>query len=165
MRKKTKDKKLPSAREPHKKLLTEILTMITAQSLLYSKSAIARMERVEVKDVVRLEVWANCIFIIIRGRRPRFYSKTAFQVHFVEWRKAQAKELQAFRNAFSHNIYWVHNQSKGTRYTVQMYPGGATCECEDFKNQMQFFGKACCKHIYRCLAQIGHNSLAEYIAA
>lgn len=138
--------------------------MITATNLIYSKSAIARMEGVEALDVLRLEVWANCIFVIIRGRRPRFYSKKAFKQHFVEWRKAQAKALTSTQNVFNPSVFYVRNETKGTAYSVQMFVGGASCECEDFKNQMQFFGKACCKHIYSALAQIGHQSLSSYIA-
>lgn len=139
--------------------------MLTAQSLLFSKSAIARMEGIEPKDVLRLEMWANCIFVVIRGRRPRFYSKTAFKIHFVEWRRAAARALTATKNVFNPLVYYVRNESKGTGYKVQTFVGGAFCECEDFKNQSQFFGKACCKHIYSVLFQLGHNSLTEYIAA
>ena len=139
--------------------------MITAQNLLYSKSAIARMEGIEPQDVLRLEVWANCIFVIIRGRRPRFYSKTAFKIHFVEWRRAAARALSATRNVFNPLIWYVRNETKGTAYRVQTFRGGAICECEDFKNQSQFFGRACCKHMYSVLFQLGHGSLSEYIAA
>lgn len=137
----------------------------TAQSLLYSKSAIARMEGVEPSDVLRLEVWHSVVFVIIRGRRPKFYSKSQFKTHFVEWRKAQARALTATKNVFNPLVYYVRNETKGTAYAVKAFAGGAICECEDFKNQSQFFGKACCKHIYSVLFQLGHNSLSEYIAA
>lgn len=139
--------------------------MVTAQNLLYSKSAIARMEGIEVSDVLRLEIWAHVVFVVIRGRRPRFYSKVAFKVHFVEWRQAQARVLVATQNVFNPSIFYVRNETKRTAYTVQMYRGGALCGCEDFKNQMQFLGRACCKHIYAAIAQLGHSSLSEYIAA
>ncbi len=69
--------------------------MITATNLLYSKAVIARMEGVKVEDVLRLDCWASVVFVMIRGRRLRFYSKQAFKVHFVQWRQAKARALTA----------------------------------------------------------------------
>jgi hypothetical protein len=137
--------------------------MITATNLLYSKAAIARMEGVEIEDVLRLEVWANVVFVIIRGRRPRFYSKQAFKVHFVQWRQAKARALTATQNLFNPNIFYVRNETKRTAYTVNFFTGGATCECDDFDNQKNFFNIACCKHIYAALDQLGFSSLRAYI--
>lgn len=125
--------------------------MITATNLLYSKSAIARMECVNAEDVLRLEVWRSVVFVIIRGRRPKFYSKKAFKVHFVELRQARAKALTATQNIFNPNIYYVRNETKSTAYTVNFFTGGAVCECEDWQNQSKFFGLAACKHIYAAL--------------
>jgi len=137
--------------------------MITATSLLYSKTAIARMECVNAEDILRLEVWHSVVFVIIRGRRPKFYSKKAFKVHFVQLRQARAKALVATQNVFNPNIFYVRNETKGTAYTVNFFTGGAVCECEDWKNQSQFFGMAACKHIYAALNQLNHNSLRTYI--
>ncbi len=137
--------------------------MITATNLLYSKAALARMEGVEIEDVLRLEVWANVVFVIIRGRRPRFYSKQAFKVHFVQWRQAKARALTATQNLFNPNIFYVRNETKRTAYTVNFFTGGATCECEDWQNQSKFLGMACCKHIYCALNQSGFSSFRAYI--
>jgi hypothetical protein len=137
--------------------------MITATNLLYSKSAIARMECVNAEDVLRLEVWHSVVFVIIRGRRPKFYSKKAFKVHFVQLRQARAKALVATQNLFNPNVYYVRNETKGTAYTVNFFTGGVVCECEDWKNQSQFFGMAACKHIYSCLTLMNFSSLRTYI--
>lgn len=137
--------------------------MITATNLLYSKSAIARMECVNAEDVLRLEVWHSVVFVIIRGRRPKFYSKKAFKVHFVQLRQARAKALVATQNVFNPNIFTVRNETKGTAYTVNFFTGGVVCECEDWKNQSQFFGLAACKHIYATLNQLNFSSLRDYI--
>ncbi|PSB40581.1 hypothetical protein C7B80_33090 [Cyanosarcina cf. burmensis CCALA 770] len=137
--------------------------MVTAQNILYSKSAIARIENVDVSDVIRLEVWHSVVFVIIRGRRPRFYSKQQFKKHFVARRQAAARALVATQNIFNPNVFYVRNETKGTAYTVNFFTNGANCECDDFDNQKRFFGKACCKHIYAALNQIGHSSLRTYI--
>lgn len=139
--------------------------MVTAQNLLYSKAAVARIEGVDPTAVVRLEVWHSVIFVVIEGRRPKFYSKLLFKFHFVEWRKAQARELIAIKNPYNSSLYFVRNDMKSTVYHVNFFRGGAICDCEDFKNQSQFFGNACCKHIYSCLAQMNYSSFSEYIAA
>jgi len=137
--------------------------MITATNLLYSKSALARMEGVNVEDVLRLEVWAAVVFVAIRARRPRFYSKKAFKAHFVQWRQAQARSLTATQNVFNPNIFYVRNETKRTAYTVNFFTGGVTCECEDWQNQSKFLGMACCKHIYSALNQLGFSSFRAYI--
>jgi hypothetical protein len=137
--------------------------MITATNLLYSKSALARMEGVNVEDVLRLEVWAAVVFVAIRARRPRFYSKKAFKAHFVQWRQAQARALTATQNVFNPNIFYVRNETKRTAYTVNFFTGGVTCECEDWQNQSKFLGMACCKHIYSALNQLGFSSFRAYI--
>jgi hypothetical protein len=138
--------------------------MITATNLLYSKSALARILGIDAKLIARFEVWHSVIFAVIKGRRPCFFSKKIFKIHFVEWRQKQSKALTAVENAFNPNIYRVRNEGKGTVYTVNFFNGGATCECEDWQNQSQFFGMACCKHIYCVLNQLGFTSFRDYIA-
>jgi hypothetical protein len=137
--------------------------MITATNLLYSKSALARILGINSALIVRFEVWHSVIFAVIKGRRPRFFSKKAFKTHFVQWRQAAAKALTATQNLFNPNIFYVRNETKGTAYIVNFFTGGANCECEDFKNQSQFFSMACCKHIYSALNQIGFSSFKAYI--
>lgn len=137
--------------------------MVTAQNILYSKSALARILGIDTNLITRLEVWHSVVFAVIKGRRPRFFSKKIFKIHFVQWRQAQAKALVATQNVFNPNIFYVKNETKATAYTVNFFIGGSTCDCEDFNNQKQFFGMACCKHIYASLSQIGFTSLRDYI--
>jgi len=138
--------------------------MITVTNLLYSKSALARILGIDARLITRFEVWHSVIFAVIKGRRPSFFSKKVFRVHFVQWRQAQARALTATQNVFNPNIFYVRNETKETAYTVNFLTGGATCECEDWKNQSQFFGMACCKHIYSALSQLGFTSFRDYIA-
>lgn len=136
--------------------------MISAKNFIYSKAAIARMENVSLRDVVRFEVWAKVVFVIIRGRRPRFYSKKAFKLHFVEHRKEQARELCT--NRVKGNWFRAVNPRKGTAYDVYALQEGIDCTCEDYSNQIRFLKKGCCKHGYAVLMyHLGFSSLADYV--
>jgi hypothetical protein len=136
--------------------------MVTALSLVYSAAAVRRM----VGDrfpVVRVERWWKVCLVVFRGCRPRFMSRQAFLKHFVEWRKAQARALQVTRRFGFPHCFSVRNESKGSVYEVQTYIGGLNCNCEDFQNQIQFFGNACCKHGYAVLGYLGFETLSAYI--
>lgn len=135
--------------------------MITATSLIYSKSAIARMEGISPKDVVRLEVWAKVVFVIIKGRRPKFYSKKAFKSHFVRRRQQEARLLCT--NRVKGNWFRAVNPRKGTAYDVYALRDGIDCTCEDYSNQIKFLKKGCCKHGYAVLLHLGFSSLADYV--
>lgn len=136
--------------------------MVTSLSLVYSAAAVRRM----IGDrfpVVRVEKWWKVCLVVFRGCRPRFMSRQAFLKHFVEWRKAQARALRVTRHLGSPHCFSVRNESKGSVYEVQTFIGGLSCSCEDFQNQIQFFGRACCKHGYAVLGHLGFETLSGYI--
>lgn len=136
--------------------------MVTSLSLVYSAAAVRRMVG-EAFPVVRVEKWWKVCLVVFRGCRPRFMSALAFRQHFVAWRKAQAKALQVTCHSAAPHIFHVKNQSKNSVYRVTLVVGGLLCECEDFKNQAQFFGKACCKHGYAALGYLGFETLSDWI--
>jgi hypothetical protein len=39
------------------------------------------------------------------------------------------------------------------------------CTCDDFNNQLEFWGRGCCKHGYAVLAHLGFGSLRDYMTA
>lgn len=136
--------------------------MVTSLNLIYSAAAVRRM----IGDrfpVVRVEKWWKVCLVVFRGCRPRFMSRQAFLRHFVEWRKAQARALQVTRHIGFTNIFSVRNETKNSVYQVQTFAGGLNCQCEDFQNQAQFLGKACCKHGYAVLNFLGFDSLNAFI--
>jgi hypothetical protein len=138
--------------------------MVTALSLVYSAAAVRRM----VGDrfpVVRVEKWWKVVLVVFKGCRPRFMSRAAFLKHFVEWRKAQARALRVTQRLDASNQFTVRNETKNSVYVVQAMPSGLVCECEDYSNQIQFWGKGCCKHGYAVLAHLGFGSLQNYLAA
>jgi predicted nucleic acid-binding Zn finger protein len=128
------------------------------QRLLFNKSIASYI--LNNPRVKRVEEWENCVFVIAQGQRPQFVSKKRFYQAFVEMRKERAKDLAVWQNG---NGYTVHNPQNGNRYVVTL-KDHATCNCEDYKNQVSLWGKGACKHIYRVLAELGYNSLKDYQA-
>jgi hypothetical protein len=142
------------------------MPMITRENLIYSASAAARIlgiiyghSRIVVRE------WCAVVWVWVPGHRPRFMSKTAFKRHFVERRKAAARALQVTQHLMNPNAFTVRNEDKGSTYIVQKVPAGLTCECEDYRNQVQFLGHGCCKHNYAVLNHLGFNSLSSYLNA
>ncbi|NJM64794.1 MAG: hypothetical protein HC772_00145 [Leptolyngbyaceae cyanobacterium CRU_2_3] len=136
---------------------------MTAEQLLYSKSAAARLLGVDLEEILDLQVWGTGIWVNIEGQRPRILSKKVFKQHFVDWRKAAARSLLVTPQVFARNTYTVRNETKETRYEVQLLSGCVTCTCEDFAKQRQVFKQGCCKHLYAALKFCGYGSLADYL--
>lgn len=135
--------------------------MINPKNFIYNFASVARMLGISISMVKRVEKWANCVFVIVAGRRPRFWKKASFTNHFVEWRRKQSEELKAVR--VDRNKFQVFNHQKGSTYLVELQQEGINCNCEDFKNQINIFKKGCCKHGYTALNELGFSNLSEYI--
>jgi len=143
--------------------------MIQSEDYIYSKSAVARMLNVAQSAVTRLEKWplnrpfdCSIIFVIVKGKRPRFWKKFDFLFHFADWRRSQSKELVVDR--LMPNIFAVINEKKKSKYIATIRPDSITCNCEDYKNQVKFLAKAgVCKHGYAVLKNLGISKFSEYI--
>lgn len=136
---------------------------VTATSILYSAAAVRRILGLSQSAKVKIQVWSKVVWVWAKGSRPTLISKEVFKRHFVEWRKAQALGLQVSYPTGNH--YEVRNEEKETSYWVETRPDGIFCTCDDCNNQLQFWGKACCKHGYAVLAHIGYESLSAYLMA
>jgi hypothetical protein len=121
------------------------------------------MLRIAEQAVSRVEEWANCVFVIIKGRRPRFWKKADFLCHFVDWRRHQSKKLIV--DSLSTEDFKVQNFKKRYNYICQLKPDTIKCQCEDYKNQVKFVEKVgVCKHGYAVLSFLGIAKLSEYKA-
>jgi len=138
--------------------------MVSAFNILYSASAVRRIFHLAAGVAVRLERFAFVIWVHIAGRRPRFVSLNDFKRHFAEHRQLEATKLRADKEPIFQNLYTVSNPVKGSSYQVAMLDKKVDCTCDDFKNQVQFFGKGCCKHAYAVLFKLGFTNLRDYIA-
>jgi hypothetical protein len=139
--------------------------MVSAFNILYSASAVRRMLGIAQSVSIRIQQFAFVIWVHVKGQRPTFISKMPFRVHFAEWRKAQGLGLVATQWVDQATRFTVRNESKGSAYVVDASPSSLNCTCEDYKNQIQFLGRGCCKHGYAVLNKLGFNSLAKYIEA
>ncbi len=136
--------------------------MVTAQNLLYSVAAARRILGIYYPEIkVTIQVWAKVILVISDGRRPRFISKKVFRQHFVDRRRQEAKALQVWATA--PHTFKVTNPKKGSEYNVVSKNDAIYCECEDYKNQLSFWGKAACKHSYAVLFNMGYTELSQYL--
>lgn len=144
---------------------SDVLVMVTASTILYSAAAVRRLLGLGPSVKVQIREFVKVVWVWVKGQRPTFISKKVFKAHFVEWRKAQARGLTVTKRLDAVNLYSVRNEAKNTVYTVEARTNGVFCTCDDLNNQLQFFGKGCCKHGYAVLAHIGFGSLRDYITA
>ena len=135
--------------------------MINPKNFIYSISSVARMLNIPLNMVKRVEKWANCVFVIVAGRRPRFWKKSSFTNHFVEWRKQQSEALKTTRlDLYS---FQVHNSKSNSTHYLDAKPTTVQCSCEDYQNQIKHIGKGCCKHGYAVLNLLGFERLSDYV--
>jgi hypothetical protein len=140
--------------------------MVTAQNILYSVSAARRILGIYYPEIkVRIQVWKTVVWVYSEGRRPSFISKSVFKNHFAQWRKQQAKGLKVWEESWMPGGYNVFNPKKGTSYLVIVKSDRVSCNCNDYTNQIEFFGKGCCKHGYATLDYLGFSTLADYLTA
>jgi len=139
--------------------------MVTHSNILYSVSAVKRLLGLGDRTLVKIQEFAKVVWVWVQGKRPTFISKKAFKQHFVDRRRAEAKGLGVTRNGYSSNAYTVKNEAKGSTYQIVLGATAIACECEDYKNQTEFFGRGVCKHGYAVLAYLGFSSLKDYLIA
>lgn len=143
--------------------------MIQSEDYIYSKSAVARMLNVAQSLVTRVEKWplnsfdkCSVIFVMVKGKRPRFWKKFDFLFHFADWRRKQSKELVVDR--LMPDTFVIINKKKTSKYIIKIKPDAIVCTCEDYKNQNKFLAKAgVCKHGYAVLKKLGIDKLSDYI--
>jgi len=137
--------------------------MVTRTNILYSIAAVRRILGLADRVMVQIREFGWVIWVWVKGRRPTFISKKLFKQHFVDRRKAEAKGLTVTQNVFNKNEFTVRNEAKKSAYQVTAGNGVISCECEDFNNQINFFGRAACKHVYAVLGILGHSSLKDFV--
>ena len=139
--------------------------MVTSLNILYSTSSVRRILGIAQSVRVHIQQFAFVIWVHVEGQRPTFISKFVFRVHFAQWRKAQGLGLTATQWLDKATRFTVRNETKGSAYVINASPTRLDCTCEDYRNQIQFIGRGCCKHGYAVLHKLGINSLSSYIEA
>jgi len=97
------------------------------------------------------------------GQCKGFIPEAKFVDLFIGDRKARAKGIQVTENAFYPGYFTAYNSYTESRYNLKASETTIQCQCPDYQNQIEHFGKGCCKHGYAVLNAQGFNSLADYI--
>lgn len=138
--------------------------MINQNSLIFSKSAAARILGVKISEISDFRVWDKVCFVTVRGSRPTFVSKKKFFVEFVEFRQQGGKGLAV--QCHSKRYYTVASKSAAAGLVaVQVGHSGLYCECLDYQAQVDVLGGGVCKHSYAVLGALGFGSLSDYLSA
>ena len=137
--------------------------MTTAQNLIYSKAAAARILNLDYTLIKSIEVWNKIVLIKVQDQKAKFVSKKDFKQHFVDWRKARSYSLKATPYIYNQELFTVFNPHKDNSYQVSLQAEELICNCQDWANQKELLSKACCKHCYSVLNHLGYSSLKDYI--
>ena len=97
------------------------------------------------------------------GECKGFIPKSKFVELFIGDRKARARGIEVTRNAFYPDYYTARNTYNESTYNLVATDNAVQCQCPDYAKQIEHFGKACCKHSYAVLNQLGFGSLADYV--
>lgn len=142
--------------------------MITSTSILFSASSIRRILGLSSAAAVRFQVWQYVIWVHVSGCRPTMISKKKFYSHFAQYRQEAGYSLREEGQVtrVSGTGFIVNSNSNPDGFqTVTLSPEGVSCTCNDYRNQISFWGKGCCKHGYAAIATLGLFSLSDYMQA
>jgi hypothetical protein len=140
--------------------------MVNSTNIVYSISATAQILGIAKEAIKGFQVWGSCVWVWVKGSRPRFLSFKLYRAFFVDRRKRDADGLQVFKSVMVGG-YIVRNPQRDSKYICTPYrdsQGDAysriECNCEDYKNQVAFnpLGLsrpvACCKHGYGAIRSV-----------
>lgn len=128
--------------------------------MIYNRSNIARTLNAVVRSIAKIqEFWKVCL-VVVTGQRATFVSKKLVRAAFVNFRKEGARKVVIARTAAD----TFRAVGRDDVYTVTATATAIECECQDYKNQLEQFGKGVCKHGYRALGILGYDSLTSYLA-
>lgn len=133
-------------------------------NLFFNLASVARIAETPVTSIDRFEVWESLVLVVFKkgdGLRPKFLSKKMFYSSFVEDRKARSTTIAVTQNLFADRVYTARNESNGHAYTV-IASDAIECQCADYRAQVAFVGRGCCKHGYAVLRSLGFSSLSEW---
>ncbi len=61
-------------------------------NIFYTKTAAARILNTSSRLIVTFEIWADVCFVRVKGQKPTFISKKAFESDFMEFRIKQSEK-------------------------------------------------------------------------
>lgn len=135
-------------------------------NLVYTVSAAARILGIVYgQSRITVQEWATVAWVWVKGQRPRFMSKAQFKAEFVAFRRKAAQALKVTRHLLDAHKFGVRNEAKGSLYEVEVTPTAIACQCQDYQQQLEAFGRGVCKHGFAVMNYLGYPTLAEYLQA
>lgn len=136
-------------------------------SIVFTKSAAARILGVSARQISKLEVFANTVIVFMKGQEAYSLEHREFQQSFADYRKEEGKAIALQRNVFKVGEEYLVKASTPTasHYMVRMENHAPICECGDYVRQKEIWGRGVCKHGYAVLSTLGYKSLRDAIAA
>ena len=135
-------------------------------NLFFNLASVARIASTPIDSIDRFEVWESLVAVVFKkgwGLSPKFLSKKAFYSSFVEDRKARSRLIEVTPNPFANRVYTARNTTSNHSYTV-IVSDAIECQCADYRSQISFVGRGCCKHGYAVLRSLGFSSLSDFQA-
>ena len=139
--------------------------MIDTNNFIYSKSALARVLKINTSKIVRFEIWDKVIFCIIKGQRPTFVSKKVFKQEFKNFRNRNSKSVNIIPHSVSDKLFLAQSEGKAERHQVEIYQTydnliKSRCTCKDYKKLGT--SDRSCKHQIALETFLGGN-LRDYV--
>jgi hypothetical protein len=130
--------------------------------LLFNLSNAARALNVALKSIKKISVWFKVVWVHIEGHRPTIVSKKLFFSAFIAARKAAAQGAKVEPVVLAGGVR-VTSKNSNQSHFLKTTQKALICDCQDYKAQINQFGRACCKHGYAYLATLGFKSLSDYV--
>jgi hypothetical protein len=100
--------------------------MVNATNIVYSISATAQILGVAKEAIRGFQVWGSCVWVWVKGSRPRFLSFKLYRQYFVDRRKRDAEGLQVFKSVMVGG-YIVRNPRRDSKYICTPYRDRIEC--------------------------------------
>jgi hypothetical protein len=135
-------------------------------TFVFNHSAAARILGIKPESILRMEVWASCVVVHIKGQRSTFLSKTRFYSDFAHIRREGAWncKVEAPLAGYPKQYRVISEGIDKQWHSVWMHGALQSCNCRDFAEQKRLWGKGICKHQYAVLNHLGCASIEEAVA-
>lgn len=144
-----------------------MLTTKKQQELIFTSRAAERIvygtTNYRISDLYLDSGAKKVVVQVARSNRLIVLDVRDFIANFIETRIEKAKKLKIVRQ--TDICYIVYNPQNSHSYGVTSHGDRLVCECQDYQNQVEAWGKGCCKHGYKVLNHLGFDKLADYIKA
>ena len=103
------------------------------------------------------------IIVTLNNWETHRIDKSEYKKDFVKIRRNRGLHLSVTQDLDLPSLYAIKNNQNRHYHLVETYDEEIYCDCKDYENQIEGFGKGCCKHGYAVLKLMGLTTLRDYI--